>query len=76
MESVSALSYLIWGENMDLKNRVQKMKLDRISKSNQTLKDMNKRLVEENNSLKEKISSLEKTILEIQDLGEEYHLLQ
>ena len=33
---------------------------------------MNKRLVEENNSLKEKISSLEKTILEIQDLGEEY----
>ena len=52
---------------MDLKNRVQKMKLDRISKSNQTLKDMNKRLIEENNSLKEKMSSLEKTILEIKD---------
>lgn len=61
-----------YGEEITMENILQKRKLNRLTKSNDTLTRINKELTDENNSLKQKIASLEKTITDIQGLEETY----
>lgn len=69
--SAFALSYFV-GEKIIMENILQKRKLNRLTKANETLTRINKELTDENNSLKQKNASLEKTIMDIQGLEETY----